>query len=290
MNSFTKVVGSAARRACNASNLFYRPASSVNTATRFASLSSSSSLFRSAARNQLKSFSTTSLLMRSGENDQTLMQTLAEEIKYEKEEIAEQGEAEFIKSFVEKSGFKITDTPGLSDVTLDKEFGNEKINVRFTINDISNMESDVPNVEVFDENQDPTAEPTKLGDNQHRVEDEASEFYVNLILTITKPNSPTLQFNLIAEEGEIGINQMQFFNDPKDALQQSPESDYSRRTAYLGPVFGQLSDDLKEGIDQFLEDRGIDTGLSMFVQDYIEFKEQKEYLRWLEQFNSFSKA
>ncbi|OLY83403.1 Mitochondrial acidic protein MAM33 [Smittium mucronatum] len=251
---------------------------------------SRSGLIKNFPKTHFKGFSSSNLLMRSGENDETLVQTLTEEVKYEKAEIAEQGDSEFIRSFVEKTGFKIIDSPGVSDVVIEKDFGNEKIHVRFTINDISNMENEVPNVEVFDESQDPNGEPTKIGDNQHRVEDDVSEFYVNLVLTITKPNAPTLQFNLVAEEGEIGINQMQFFNDPKEAIEQSSESDYVRRTVYLGPVFGQLSDDLKEGIDQFLEDRGIDTGLSMFIQDYIEYKEQKEYLRWLEQFSAFSKA
>ncbi|PVU97342.1 hypothetical protein BB559_002077 [Furculomyces boomerangus] len=236
----------------------------------------------------LRNFNSSSVFHRSGENDQSLIQTLTDEVKYEKDIVEDQGEPEFIKSFVEKTGFRIISNPGESDIALEKDFGNEKIHVRFSINDIVNMNDDFNQVEVFEEG-DGNQQPTKIADN-HREEEKASDFHVNLILTITKPNSPTLHFDLVAEEGEIGVNQMMFFNNPKIALEQTSEADYTRRGSYIGPVFGQLSDDLKDGIDLFLEDRGIDTGLVMFMQDYIEFKEQGEYLHWLEQFSAFAKA
>ena len=34
-------------------------------------------------------------------------------------------------------------------------------------------------------------------------------------------------------------------------------------------------------MERYLDDRGINTGLATFVPDYVEFKEQKEYVQWL---------
>ncbi|KAJ2815082.1 hypothetical protein IWW50_006933, partial [Coemansia erecta] len=56
------------------------------------------------------------------------------------------------------------------------------------------------------------------------------------------------------------------------------------------PANNQLRDNLKEGIDACLAERNIYTALTLFLQDYIEFKEQSEYLSWLKKFRSFVEA
>lgn len=40
-------------------------------------------------------------------------------------------------------------------------------------------------------------------------------------------------------------------------------------------------------LENYLNERGIDTQLAMFIPEYIDVKEQKEYLRWLEQVRKF---
>ena len=39
-----------------------------------------------------------------------------------------------------------------------------------------------------------------------------------------------------------------------------------------------------------MEERGIDSGLALFIPDLAEFKEQKEYVRWLANMKKFVEA
>jgi complement component 1 Q subcomponent-binding protein len=50
---------------------------------------------------------------------------------------------------------------------------------------------------------------------------------------------------------------------------------------YTGPPFNNLDEDLQILLEKYLEERGINTRLALFIPDYIDHKEQKEYIRWL---------
>ena len=63
---------------------------------------------------------------------------------------------------------------------------------------------------------------------------------------------------------------------------KSAENDYQSEGLYAGPEFANLDEDLQVLFERYLDERGINTALALFVPDYIEYKEQKEYLRWLE--------
>ena len=63
---------------------------------------------------------------------------------------------------------------------------------------------------------------------------------------------------------------------------KSAENDYQSEGLYAGPEFGNLDEDLQVLFEKYLDERGINTALALFIPDYIEYKEQKEYLRWLE--------
>jgi complement component 1 Q subcomponent-binding protein, mitochondrial len=56
---------------------------------------------------------------------------------------------------------------------------------------------------------------------------------------------------------------------------------------YTGPPFEQLDEELQSLMEQYLEKRGMDTSLAMFIPDYIDVKEQKEYLKWLGRMKEF---
>jgi complement component 1 Q subcomponent-binding protein len=51
---------------------------------------------------------------------------------------------------------------------------------------------------------------------------------------------------------------------------------------------------LDEGVqtlfERYLEERGVNTALANFLPDYVEYKEQKEYLQWLQNVKSFVSA
>ena len=40
-------------------------------------------------------------------------------------------------------------------------------------------------------------------------------------------------------------------------------------------------------LEQYLDARGINTALALFIPDYIDVKEQKEYLGWLGRVKTF---
>ncbi|PVU94750.1 hypothetical protein BB561_002281 [Smittium simulii] len=260
-------------------------------------------------------FSTSTAAKYSAETDNSLLETLKEEISYEKEQSDADSSTDFIDSFTEKTGFVIQDTPGNHQVTMTKNDGSETITIKFSINDLSNLDplrsqfdsfnqngiqDDNVNFSEFDEakyaehmaasSKNKSAAATdNMQESESQLDEEEANFDVNFNLVIAKPNAPTLFFDLLAREGCIGVNQMNFFNNPKTALYNSSEAQFARDSSYIGPTYAHLSEDLKNNVDSFFEARGIDAGLTMFMQDYIEFKEQKEYLRWLEQFKAFIK-
>ena len=56
---------------------------------------------------------------------------------------------------------------------------------------------------------------------------------------------------------------------------------------YTGPPFGQLDEEVQGMLEQYLDARGINTALALFIPDYIDVKEQKEYLSWLGRVKKF---
>ena len=43
----------------------------------------------------------------------------------------------------------------------------------------------------------------------------------------------------------------------------------------------KAAQDLQVLLERYLEERGINTALALWVPEYIDFKEQREYLDWL---------
>jgi complement component 1 Q subcomponent-binding protein len=60
------------------------------------------------------------------------------------------------------------------------------------------------------------------------------------------------------------------------------EKDWARQSLYAGPPFENLDEDLQTYLERYLEERGINAELANMIPDYIQVKEQKEYVRWLE--------
>ncbi|KAJ2476017.1 Mitochondrial acidic protein mam33 [Coemansia sp. RSA 2131] len=230
---------------------------------------------------------TTTMPMRvNGSSDSDLLHTLRDEADYETKQAAEEGEPEFIQAFMNKTGFKIKTKTGEQKVTMTKQFGSETITISFDVGEILNAENPIANFETYRENDS--------GDVQKEAEinadDAPEDFAIGFTATISKPNTPVLFLELESNEGEVGVNHMRFLSNKDVSDISGMDLEWARQKAYCGPLFGQLSDDLKENIDAFLAERNIDTGLTLFMQDYIEHKEQGEYLNWLRKFKSFVEA
>lgn len=59
------------------------------------------------------------------------------------------------------------------------------------------------------------------------------------------------------------------------ASELTAEADWKRRGLYIGPQFPTLDDGLQEQFQAFLDERGINDDLAMFIPMFAEYKEQK---------------
>lgn len=119
---------------------------------------------------------------------------------------------------------------------------------------------------ISDESPDPNAEPS---------------FPARINVMIEKPGKGTLQVETTAQDGEIVIDNVYYFQNAELADAQTAELDWKRRNLYEGPPFGNLDEDLQVLLERYLDERGVNTALALWVPEYIDFKEQREYLGWL---------
>lgn len=127
-------------------------------------------------------------------------------------------------------------------------------------------------------------------ESEEDIEDAATP--ISLTITIEKPGktSGVMTIDATAANGGIVVDNMHYFDDAKIAKVESPEAAHKRAEIYPGPPFGTLDDDLQVMVERYLEERGISQTLAVFVPDYVDVKEQKEYLRWLANVKGFIDA
>ncbi|CAN6470859.1 unnamed protein product [Victoria cruziana] len=56
---------------------------------------------------------------------------------------------------------------------------------------------------------------------------------------------------------------------------------------YIGPDFAELDDELQDALQEFLEARGVNDELAIFLHQYMLNKDKAEYIHWLEKVKSF---
>ncbi|KAK2609144.1 Mitochondrial acidic protein mam33 [Conoideocrella luteorostrata] len=238
-----------------------------------------------------------------GETDDELAAKLESEIQIEEDMKAQEQQPASIKDFLDNSPFELIDTPGQELVKLTREFGNEKITVSFSIADITNYDPYTEDAaledEEFDESvqssgkqQNANSHPEENIDEMDEELDDEAAAPINLSIVVEKPGKTAgaLNIDATAQDGNIVVENMFFYEDAKVAKIESPESAQKRADVYPGPPFGSLDEDLQVLMERFLEERGITQALAVFVPDYVDVKEQKEYLRWLSNVKAFIDA
>jgi complement component 1 Q subcomponent-binding protein len=111
-----------------------------------------------------------------------------------------------------------------------------------------------------------------------------------LNVIIEKPGQGALAIEATASDGNILVENMYHYPDAALAHSESAESAHKAQDVYAGPPFGSLDEDLQILIERYLEERGITQALAVFVPDYMDMKEQKEYLTWLNSVKNFVDA
>jgi len=211
-----------------------------------------------------------------GASDVALSQKLAEELQYENEANTP-AEPEFLKNFKAQGLWTIEDNAGNDEVTFIRKFGNETIRLIFSIADIQTAQ----------ETQFEEAEETEEGS-----EDEAAQTYpIRCSISIVKSDSNgALSIDAMCQDGAFVADNISFYKDAKLATDLTPEADWKRRGLYIGPQFDTLDVSVQEEFEKFLSERGINDNLAVFIPEYAEYKEQKEYVNWLTNVKSFVEA
>lgn len=145
---------------------------------------------------------------------------------------------------------------------MTRQFKNEEITITFDCQDESEGAGDD---EMYDGDNKDESEP----DIEDEDYDENAVYGINFNISIKKP-SGELILDCVAEEGVSVLG-----------------ARLSKGT-YSGPPFENLSDELVEAFNNYLEDRKIDSHLSNFILETAASKEQREYVRWLQELKKFT--
>lgn len=164
-----------------------------------------------------------------------------------------------------------------------------RITIKFSISDLQNYDPD-----MFDEDSALGDEESSSKSPEEDVDsDESADAAVPCRLTVIveKPNQPgALNIEATAQDGSIIVDNLYYFTDKALAYGDSGEAAHKAQGVYAGPPFGSLDEDLQILMERFLEERGVTQALAVFVPDYMDVKEQKEYLGWLEGVKKFIDA
>lgn len=117
-------------------------------------------------------------------------------------------------------------------------------------------------------------------DDEDDDDEQEPSFPARVNVTITKPNRGALQIETVAQDGMVVIDNV-YYHAEADTESDSAEKTFKQKQIYAGPPFGNLDEDLQVLLERYLDERGINTALALFVPDYIDWKEQKEYIDWL---------
>ncbi|RMZ84208.1 hypothetical protein DV738_g470, partial [Chaetothyriales sp. CBS 135597] len=229
-------------------------------------------------------------------------QLLSEKLKHERSLELESGErsepSTDLTDFLRENEWKIEDVPGNHTTIWSKKFGNENIKVEFSINDLMDVS------EEADEFEDDAAlvdeafgEPAKQGTKGSKgeaagegssadagegedVSDLTPRYPLRLNITITKPGDKSIYIVAEAQDGTIQV----------DHLTHGIPEESTLETKYIGPNMTSLDPDLQAMLEQFLEERGIDARFAEYVFEYNDYKEQREYVQWLQNLHEFIDA
>ncbi|CCD22399.1 Mam33p NDAI_0A02410 [Naumovozyma dairenensis CBS 421] len=248
----------------------------------------SQSLKRVAATSpSMRSFVSTKLIF--NQQKQNVLESIKSELKIEKEGLSDLSESPF-KKFLEDSGFNVVETPGKNEAQIVKKSEDgETVHVNFDVAQVANLPYDSALAEnLKDEVNEVNEEPT---DPEEEDFDSLGDNFANVNVVITKSDDSALSFELLLnlQEGSFYVDSVTPFKSSKQALDESAEAEISRELVYHGPPFSNLDEELQESLESYLESRGITEELAAFIGSYSEFKENNEYVSWLENMDTFFK-
>ncbi|CAD6572729.1 MAG: Mitochondrial acidic protein mam33 [Tremellales sp. Tagirdzhanova-0007] len=225
-----------------------------------------------------RTFTSSFRFLGSGTSDGTLSAALAAEHTYELE-AAKEGPAtpEFLERFVDEKVWEVQDLAGVDNVALIRTFGNETLKITFQVSDLDDPSAQ----EQVDENGVMIDPPT---------EDVSATPFITCALLITKSATPgAMSIDLEAGEEGFEVTNVAMFEKAQGEM-KGAEGDWARRSRYMGPQFEHLDSSVQEAFQAYLAERGVTEELAQFVLQYCEYKEQKDYMSWLQDAKGFVEA
>lgn len=166
----------------------------------------------------------------------------------------------------------------------------------FSIADIASMENDGMDEDpaVGDESDvDSMMNNMRSAEDSEEGMDGGAEPSVTcrLNIVVEKAGQPgALNIEAVAQDASIIVENMFYYEDAAIAHSSNAEAVHKGNDVYPGPGFGTLDEDLQLLMEQYLDERGINAALAVFVPDYMDVKEHKEYLAWLSNVKKFVDA
>lgn len=239
-------------------------------------------------------FSTSLTRDSKGNNgDNELIRKFESELEVEKSLQSDIVQPTTIKDFMENSPFRVIDEPGKEEVVLTRTYGKEKIQLSFSISDLSMDPEEFSGRGFDDENENENSmdgEDENEQNNGERASDEEDSIPVPVHVVIEKPKMGALVLDLVIRNGTITVETCFYYANSEHAYAKTPDKFHERQTLYAGPSFASLDEGLQQLLERYIDERDINTTLALFVQEYMEMKEQKEYMRWLSNVKEFIKA
>lgn len=164
------------------------------------------------------------------------------------------------------------------------------IRVTFTVADINNLSED-PMDDLHDDALGDEAEYNNQGRDVEGEDDILPPtFPARLDIAIEKANQGALLIQAVIQDGDLQIEEISHFKDAEIANAHTAEKDWTRQSLYSGPPAENLDPELLSFWGRYLEERGLNVEFQNMITDYIAFKEQKEYVSWLENVRKFIAA
>ncbi|KAL9238556.1 hypothetical protein vseg_012958 [Gypsophila vaccaria] len=186
--------------------------------------------------------------MRKSAFESNILRLLRNEIQYELDDSPAQ------QPPGQCNGFKVEERPGEKWISLSKKFGrNEEISIEVT---------------MFDD-----SVPIPREGDKSDVPEEEVHMHITMIISILKEETNrVLEFICSAWPDTLEVQKL-FVREQAKLPNNQP---------YTGPIFEELGDEMQESIYNFLEERGIDENLCVYLHNYIHYKDHAEFIRWME--------
>ena len=184
---------------------------------------------------------------------------------------------EEVASFLETYKFETVENKGHNLAHIKRESATETVNVFFDVAQVANLPVD----------------PAALDQAEESMEEDfdsmADNFFNVNVVVVKKADNTAVAFELLMnmQEGNFFVDSVTPYESADAALNESAEAEVKRELRYHGPPFSNLDESLQDSLESYLESRGITNQLVSFISNYSEFKENNEYIQWLNNMKKF---